>query len=114
MILRSRLIFSVVPRRESGVIVGGVTPAGDVPAPVGPLTGAAAAAGWAACSAWRAASRTSCLRIRPPTPEPVTVDRSTSCWAASLRTSGVTYPAPSPEPPEEGAADHAEGAGPRS
>ena len=66
------------------------------PAPVVPPLGAAAAgAGWAlcwaaACSAWRAASRTSCLRMRPPTPDPVTVARSTPCWAASLRTSGVT------------------------
>jgi len=31
------------------------------------------------------------LRMRPPTPVPVTVDRSTPCSAASLRTSGVTY-----------------------
>ena len=38
-----------------------------------------------------AASRTSCLRIRPPTPVPVTAARSTPCWAAILRTSGVTY-----------------------
>ena len=34
---------------------------------------------------------TSCLRMRPPTPVPVTDSRSTACSAASLRTSGVTY-----------------------
>src|SRR5690606_25641728 len=37
------------------------------------------------------ASSTSCLRMRPPTPVPVSVLRSTPCSAASLRTSGVTY-----------------------
>src|SRR5205085_2532977 len=39
----------------------------------------------------RAASSTSCLRIRPPTPVPLTLERSTPFSAASLRTSGVTY-----------------------
>ncbi len=34
---------------------------------------------------------TSCLRIRPPTPVPLTDARSTPFSAASLRTSGVTY-----------------------
>ena len=38
-----------------------------------------------------AAASTSDLRMRPPTPVPVTVDRSTPFSLASLRTSGVTY-----------------------
>ena len=41
-------------------------------------------------AAFSAASSTSCLRIRPPTPVPVSEARSTPCSAASLRTSGVT------------------------
>ena len=45
---------------------------------------------------------TSCLRMRPPTPVPLTVPRSTPFSAASLRTSGVTY-APSASPREAGA-----------
>lgn len=43
----------------------------------------------AACEASAAAS-TSCLRMRPPTPVPRTVDRSTLSWWARRRTSGVT------------------------
>ena len=38
-----------------------------------------------------AASMTSCLRIRPPTPVPAIDSSGTECSAASLRTSGVTY-----------------------
>ncbi len=84
--LRSRDIFSVLPR--SGLGAG--TP---VDWPAGSAAGASAqrrcgsARGLASSAA---ASMTSCLRIRPPTPVPVTEARSTSCWAASLRTSGVT------------------------
>ena len=47
----------------------------------------AAARPWPAA----AASSTSCLRMRPPTPVPRSVERSTPCSVASLRTSGVTY-----------------------
>ena len=51
----------------------------------------AAEAAGCRCGFWAsAASMTSCLRIRPPTPEPLSEPRSTPCWAASLRTSGVT------------------------
>ena len=85
MILRSRLIFSVVPRRGEGVT------AGADPEPAPPDAGAAgAAAAGAGASLALAASSTSCLRIRPPTPEPDTEERSTLCWLASLRTRGVT------------------------
>ena len=52
--------------------------------------GAPLAAGAAGASLAFAASSTSCLRIRPPTPVPATEARSTPCWFASLRTSGVT------------------------
>ena len=60
---------------------------------LGSAVGAAGLAGAAlagAALARSAASITSCLRTRPPTPVPVTVDRSTPLSAASLRTSGVT------------------------
>ncbi len=86
MILRSRLIFSVVPRFGSGVTLGAGAPPDAACGRRVPADAAGAA--WVSCD--RAASSTSCLRIRPPTPDPVTVARSTLCWAASLRTSGVT------------------------
>ena len=57
----------------------------------GAAAGASAAAGADSAAPWPAAARTSCLRIRPPTPVPVTVRKSTPCLSASLRTSGVTY-----------------------
>ena len=85
MILRSRETFSVVPRSGEGV--GAAAAAG---CPVDAVGAVADAAGASAASAALAASRTSCLRIRPPTPVPATVARSTPCWVASLRTSGVT------------------------
>ena len=50
------------------------------------LAAAASAARWL-----RAASSTSCLRMRPPTPVPLIDSSGTECSAASLRTSGVTY-----------------------
>ena len=86
MTARSRDSFSVRPRTDvSGVAAGdGVRAAGAE----------AAGAGAAACSA---AAITSCLRIRPPTPVPETLLRSTPRSAASRRTSGVTY-APPPSP----------------
>src|SRR5450432_3931935 len=65
--------------------------------------GAGCAARWA-----RAASIMSCLRMRPPTPVPVTLSRSTACSTASLRTSGVTYGA---SPPGSGAGDGYSAAG---
>ena len=93
MILRSRDIFTVVPRNGDGADPDAVPEAAGAAA-AGAAAAGAAAAGccWACCWvcwAW-AASRTSCLRIRPPTPVPVTAPRSTPCWAAILRTSGVT------------------------
>ena len=101
MTLRSRLIFSVVPRRDAGTVEVVAAAGADAAAGAAGAGAAAGAAGWAA--AWAAAvgagavvpclaaaSSTSCLRILPPTPVPATVARSTSCWAAILRTSGVT------------------------
>ena len=85
MILRSRESDSVLPRSGDGSLLGACA-AGAWEAPAD-AAGASAAGAFAALAA---ASSTSCLRIRPPTPVPVTVDRSTSCWAAILRTSGVT------------------------
>ena len=82
MILRSRETFSVVPRSGEGVMdaaAGWVEAAAAGAAP--PAAGALADS---------AAASTSCLRIRPPTPVPLTLARSTPCWVASLRTSGVT------------------------
>ena len=79
--------FSVVPR--SGETVGRRPPS------AGAAAGAAAGRRGAARRPWRppppsaAASRTSSLRMRPPTPVPVRVATSTPFSAASLRTSGV-------------------------
>src|SRR5665811_714763 len=85
MTLRSRLIFSVVPRLgETAVPPPVVTAVGaDAPAGTAPAVTAARAA--------EAASSTSCLRIRPPTPVPLSAARSTLLSLASLRTKGVTY-----------------------
>ena len=43
--------------------------------------------------------------MRPPTPVPVSDDRSTPRSAASLRTSGVTYGEPLSPPPSPAGAD---------
>ena len=59
--------------------------------------GAADGAAWVDAFRAAAAARTSCLRIRPPTPVPEIEPRSTPCSAAILRTNGVTYPPLSPE-----------------
>src|SRR6185312_6969625 len=98
---RSRDIFSVRPRSGDGSTRGGASagaPAGAAAA-ARPLlvAGSGSACGWVS---WRdrAASSTSCLRIRPPTPVPRMPARSTSCSAASLRTSGVTYAPPVASP----------------
>src|SRR6185312_15493065 len=61
--------------------------------------GASPAGVAAALSCSSAALTTSCLRMRPPTPVPVSDDRSTPRSAASLRTSGVTYGEPLSPPP---------------
>ena len=63
--------------------------------------GATRAGAWAGLAAFwavarAAASSTSCLRIRPPTPVPARSDSETPRSLASLRTSGVTYPSLSP------------------
>ena len=50
----------------------------------------ALATGAAATGAGFAAAITSSLRIRPPTPVPLTVERSTPCSRANWRTIGVT------------------------
>ncbi len=82
MTLRMRVILTVWPRSGEDSRAGAF--------------GAAAAGAGAAAGAWAAflasaAARTSCLRMRPPTPEPLTEPRSTPFSVASLRTSGVTY-----------------------
>ena len=91
MTWRRRLIFWVVPRTSvstAGLAEGLAAAAGAAGAAA---TGAAAAAAaLRASSAAAAAASTSCLRIRPPTPVPVTVVRSTPLSRASLRTIGVT------------------------
>ena len=82
MTLRRRDIFSVVPR-------SGETSTGAALAGAAGAAGAACAAAAFSAAAFSAAASTSCLRMRPPTPVPVTVARSTPFSAASLRTSGV-------------------------
>ena len=88
MILRSRDIFSVVPRSGDGVTAGGCCRLGGRG-----RRGGGSRRGRGLLRGLAPPSSTSCLRIRPPTPVPVTVARSTPCWVASLRTSGVTYAA---------------------
>ena len=83
IVLRSRDIFSVVPRLR-GSTARRREPTRPVPGPP-----AAAGSGSGALAA-SAAARTSCLRMRPPMPVPVTEARSMPWSAASLRTSGVT------------------------
>ncbi len=85
MTLRRRLIFSVVPRLFAcGAIAAACLGAGAaLPGDSGAGVAASGAGGGAA------ASSTSCLRIRPPTPEPLTEAKSMPASAASLRTSGV-------------------------
>ena len=91
MTLRSRDIFSRVPRLSETAAAAAGAPPPDAAGAVGAAAAGAAGSGWAAAAlAFSAASRTSCLRIRPPIPVPVRLPRSTECWAASLRTSGVT------------------------
>src|SRR6266700_3730961 len=91
---RARDSRSVVPRKVEGTTwragAGAAPGAGAWAAAwAGPACPSAAAGGTSRIA--RAASSTSCLRIRPPTPVPVTVPRLTPCSVASLRTSGVTY-----------------------
>src|SRR5690606_22919299 len=93
MILRSRDIGTVVPRSSETS-----------------ATAAGAAAAGAASVAWLAGARSS-LRMRPPTPVPVTVLRSMPRSLASLRTSGVTYPAFATVAASVGASASADGAG---
>ena len=69
-----------VPRSEETSTAGA---AGFAAAGAGAAAGAAAS--WAAT-----ASKTSCLRMRPPTPVPFTEAMSMLCWLAKRRTSGVT------------------------
>src|SRR6187402_665709 len=95
--LRSRDIGTVVPR--SGEVSSGVA--------AGAAAGAAAGDG----AGVLAASRTSCLRIRPPTPVPVREPRSMPLSCASLRTIGVTYPACEVDVATAGAAGAATAAG---
>ena len=85
-------------RRPPGRRPGG---GGRTAAAAGLARGAPACGRGRRRAASRAASSTSCLRIRPPTPVPVTAARSMPCSAASLRTSGVTYglSAPFAQPP---------------
>ena len=87
MVWRSLDIFSVVPR---SVLTSAAAVAGAAGAAEAGSAGASGAGAAAACFAASAAARTSCLRIRPPTPVPLRVPRSTPCSLASLRTSGVT------------------------
>ena len=89
--LRSRDIFSVVPRcGATDGFAAGADAAGALGADAAGACGSGSGSGSAAFLAASAAARTSCLRIRPPTPVPVSEDRSTPCSDASLRTSGVT------------------------
>ena len=98
MTWRRRLIFSVLPRSVvSGTTLAALAGAGATgPGPAAAFAAFASLSAFAASSARRAASRafaaasTSCLRMRPPTPVPVTVVRSTPFSRASLRTIGVT------------------------
>jgi hypothetical protein len=91
VICRIRLAFWVVPRRWAKAGAGTAARAAGA--------GAAAAGADAdgACGSILAspAASTSCLRMRPPTPVPLTDARSMLFSAASFRTSGVTYGAPS-------------------
>ncbi len=87
--LRSRVIFSVLPRSGLGETGADLSAAGCCAAGGAcEAAGAAGSSGFAFAAA--AASSTSCLRIRPPTPLPSSEVRSTPCSAAILRTSGVT------------------------
>ncbi len=82
MVCRMREAFSVVPR--SFAASSGISSVnGFFDSPAG--ADAEDAAG-----RFAAAARTSCLRMRPPTPVPVTVERSTPSSRARRRTSGVT------------------------
>ncbi len=72
MTLRRRDIVTVVPRRGDAA-----TGADDFAA------GAAGALGAAATGAGLAEARTSSLRIRPPTPVPLTFARLTPCSLAN-------------------------------
>ena len=90
MVLRSRDIFSVVPRSVARARPPAASPRRPEPSAARGGSGSGRPAASAAFLASSAAASTSCLRTRPPTPVPVTEDRSTLCSAASLRTSGVT------------------------
>ena len=93
MTRRRRVIFSVVPRLAAALAPGWLDgrPATPPARGGGRRRGAGSGLRRLGCACWAlAASSTSCLRIRPPTPVPVTAARSTPCSPASLRTSGVT------------------------
>ena len=80
IVLRSRVIFSVVPRfgeSAAGAPARAPTAAGAW------RRGGGAAPGSGALAASAAAS-TSCLRMRPPMPVPVTEPRSTPCVGGEL------------------------------
>ena len=83
--------FSTSPRTEGSTeeLVAGADAADDGAAASEACSAGASDPPAAACEASAAAS-TSCLRMRPPTPVPRTVDRSTLFWWARRRTSGVT------------------------
>src|SRR4051794_28224195 len=90
------------PAVRGGRAAGGAAAAVDAAGAEGAVAAAATGADGAAWDAAGAdvvpdaASNTSCLRMRPPTPVPRRPRRSTLCSAASLRTNGVTYAEPSP------------------
>ena len=85
--LRSRDIFTVVPRSGETGTVDVLRWAGASDATGAETAGAETGATGAA---FGAADCTSSLRIRPPTPVPVTLARFTPSSEASLRTIGVT------------------------
>ena len=96
MIWRRRLIFSVLPRsvvstagRAGAAGAGAAGPAGVAGAGAD-AAAARASAALLVSSAAAAAFWTSSLRMRPPTPVPLTAARSTPLSRASLRTIGVT------------------------
>ena len=91
MTLRRRDIFSVLPRNgEAGAACLGVLAAGAEFATAAGADAAAGAATGVLAGRDATAASMSCLRMRPPTPVPVTVLKSMLLSDASLRTMGVT------------------------